>query len=60
MDNEILRAAARKRGASDAAQEAAEVAVELDYPRKRVRDALVAPRSTIYAREGAPVRCGTA
>ena len=30
--------------------------MQLDYPRKRVCDVLGAPRSTIYARQGAAVR----
>ncbi len=30
--------------------------MQLDFPRKRVCDVLDAPRSTIYAREGAAVR----
>jgi putative transposase len=42
-----------KKGASDPAQEAAEIAVELELARKRVCDILDAPRSTIYAREAA-------
>lgn len=55
MDNEILRAAARK-AALDPAAEAVEIAVELEVARKRVCDVLRAPRSTIYARETSAVR----
>jgi hypothetical protein len=45
-----------EKGASDPAQEAAEIAVELEVARKRVCDVLAVPRSTIYARQAATVR----
>jgi hypothetical protein len=49
MENEILRAAARK-GAADAAREATEVSAELAVPLAVVCRVLEAPRSTVYAR----------
>ena len=45
-------------GGSDPAQEAAEIAVELEVARKRVCDVLNAPRSTIHAREVEAVHHG--
>ena len=55
MDNEILRAAARKRGVRSRPRSGPSSG-EVEPPRKRVCDLLGAPRSTIYAREGAALR----
>jgi hypothetical protein len=50
LENEILRVAARKKGLPDPAEEAAEIAMELQAALKTVCRVLDAPRSTIYAR----------
>lgn len=50
MENEILRRAAEKRGASDPAAEAAEIAAEGPFPLARVCEVLGASRSTVYHR----------
>ena len=50
LDNDILRAAARKGGARDPAGEASEVSTELGAPLARICRVLDAPRSTAHYR----------
>ena len=52
MENEILRAAAEKKGAPDPAGEAAQIAMEHQLPLAVVCRVLGAPRSSVYARRG--------
>jgi hypothetical protein len=52
MENEILRAAAEKKGAADPAGEAAQIAMEQQRPVATVCRVLGAHRSTVYARRG--------
>jgi transposase-like protein len=62
MENEILWAAAEKRGGPDPAGEAAQIAMEHQLPLAVVCRVLGAPRSTVYARRQAtmPARPGPA
>jgi hypothetical protein len=48
MENAILRRAAEKGQASDPAAEAAEIAMDTDFPLSRVGAVLGASRSTVY------------